>query len=389
MAYVKYSHPTTITNNTNNSNSSCPNSPGNHTSAIKKKKWLKSIYYNNVANIVCLFWFNDIDLLINLFNNSTTSTTALSHLSVPTSSFKQFVINIIDQTQFPPTSVSLALFYILRLKSTSQRSIIGCANSEFRIFSVALMLANKFLDDNTYTNKTWSEITKLPLNEITKMEVEFLTNIRYSLIPNQSEWSRWQLNLKVWLNIHARHTTNSHNFYNNRIIVGDNKTSTKKRSLESTDSPHKTKKITLTNTIYSNLPTAASAAATYSSSYPSPYSGSPYSPYAPMYPVTTLVQPNLELQLQQHHQLSQPPIQQQPQIYYHVLKKKKNPSPQIGILPNYPLNNIIHYTNQFELMHYMPTTAIKQNQIYYSPYQPLPPTITTTIPTFYSSPPFL
>ena len=29
-----------------------------------------------------------------------------------------------------------------------------------------MMLANKYLDDNTYTSKTWSSMTGIPLNEM-------------------------------------------------------------------------------------------------------------------------------------------------------------------------------------------------------------------------------
>lgn len=219
----------------------------------------KSIYFNNVANIVCLFWFNDIDLLdsalysagqlstyafrigsssssssilqfksisppqthlcpltpgatpnhtpghtppVSRANIATAPTRRFSSLSTPSASFKQFVISVITQTQLPPTDVSLALLYIFRLKHRSLVAIQASANSEYRVFSVALILANKFLDDNTYTNKTWSEITHLPLREISQMEIEFLDNMNHSLLVSQQEWAAWQGQLKTWLNIY-------------------------------------------------------------------------------------------------------------------------------------------------------------------------------------------
>lgn len=263
----------------------------------------KSIYFNNVANIVCLFWFNEIEVLdsaleiaentcaypfriastngtssgivppsrshlspssfsslhqsngsfvltpgtspnhtpghtppgvranvaINNFYNNYRSQTCgysdcyvkpdqqinmnnggacnvkpqiFSSYSVPTTSFKQFVFSVITETQLPPTAVSLALLYILRLKHRSPIAIHASPNSEYRVFCVALILANKFLDDNTYTNKTWSEITHLALREISQMEIEFLINMNHSLAVSQNEWVSWQSQLKSWLNIY-------------------------------------------------------------------------------------------------------------------------------------------------------------------------------------------
>lgn len=126
----------------------------------------------------------------------------LSSYSVAGSRFKRFVACVINQTQMPPVAVSLALLYILRLKSLSKTGIVGSANSEYRVFSVALILANKFLDDNTYTNKTWADVTKLPLRELSAMEIEFLSGMKYRLGVDPDEWSRWQQELKLWLNIH-------------------------------------------------------------------------------------------------------------------------------------------------------------------------------------------
>lgn len=43
------------------------------------------------------------------------------------------------------------------------------------------MLANKILDDHTYTNKTWSEVSGLPLNVLNGAEEEFLQGLEFDL----------------------------------------------------------------------------------------------------------------------------------------------------------------------------------------------------------------
>lgn len=47
------------------------------------------------------------------------------------------------------------------------------------------------LDDNTYTNKTWAEVSGIAVSEIHVMEVEFLSNMRYNLYASKEEWEEW------------------------------------------------------------------------------------------------------------------------------------------------------------------------------------------------------
>jgi len=55
------------------------------------------------------------------------------------------------------------------------------------------------LDDNTYTNKTWAEVSGITVKEIHVMEVEFLSNMRYSLLVSKGEWEGWLVKLsKFW-----------------------------------------------------------------------------------------------------------------------------------------------------------------------------------------------
>jgi hypothetical protein len=56
------------------------------------------------------------------------------------------------------------------------------------------------LDDNTYTNKTWAEVSGISVTEIHVMEVEFLSNMRYSLLASKDQWQEWQKKLaQFWI----------------------------------------------------------------------------------------------------------------------------------------------------------------------------------------------
>lgn len=54
------------------------------------------------------------------------------------------------------------------------------------------------LDDNTYTNKTWAEVSGISVQEIHIMEVEFLSNVRYNLFASEAEWARWHKKLGIF-----------------------------------------------------------------------------------------------------------------------------------------------------------------------------------------------
>ncbi|RKF54353.1 putative cyclin-like protein [Golovinomyces cichoracearum] len=148
------------------------------------------------AQITCLFWFESMDTLLEAEGISPTSTTrSLRPEAIPCSAFKKWVSTILSTTQVTDKVAILALLFIYRLKKYNS-SVKGRSGSEYRLFTVALMLGNKFLDDNTYTNNTWAEVSGISVQEIHVMEVEFLSNMRYSLVASKEQWEEWHQKLK-------------------------------------------------------------------------------------------------------------------------------------------------------------------------------------------------
>jgi len=151
-----------------------------------------------VADMTALFWFEPIQLLEAAENIRTiprgTPIPRLSESGRASHNFKKYVQTVLSTTQVTQNVVLLALLFIYRLKRTNP-SVDGRQGSEFRLFTVALMLGNKFLDDNTYTNKTWADVSLISVSEIHIMEVEFLSNMRYSLLVSKEQWEDWLLRL--------------------------------------------------------------------------------------------------------------------------------------------------------------------------------------------------
>ncbi|KAL7957233.1 hypothetical protein V8C34DRAFT_315047 [Trichoderma compactum] len=145
------------------------------------------------AQMTCLFWFESIDHLKKaetIRSRPNMLTTRLAQLAKPNEQFRKWVFNVLSTTQVTQNVILLALLFIYRLKLSTPQ-IKGREGSEYRLLTVALMLGNKFLDDNTYTNKTWAEVSCFSVGEIHVMEVEFLSNMRYNLLASKDEWEDW------------------------------------------------------------------------------------------------------------------------------------------------------------------------------------------------------
>ncbi|KAK5122066.1 hypothetical protein LTR85_004312 [Meristemomyces frigidus] len=145
------------------------------------------------AQITCLFWFESADIL-KLVEDSHIPAFPPRQLVVdakPTTGFRKWVTTILSTTLVAQNVVLLALLFIYRLKKLNP-TVRGKPGSEYRLLTVALMLGNKFLDDNTYTNKTWAEVSGIVVGEVHIMEVEFLSNMKYCLFTSAEDWAKWQ-----------------------------------------------------------------------------------------------------------------------------------------------------------------------------------------------------
>ena len=148
------------------------------------------------AEISCLFWFETAETLQyaeNLPINASAER-GMHPDATPSIGFRKWVTTILSTTQVGKNVILLALMFIYRLKKFNP-SVSGKRGSEFRLLTIALMLGNKFLDDNTYTNKTWAEVSGISVQEIHIMEVEFLSNMRYELYVSEQEWQAWKATL--------------------------------------------------------------------------------------------------------------------------------------------------------------------------------------------------
>ncbi|CAO1612808.1 unnamed protein product [Parajaminaea phylloscopi] len=114
--------------------------------------------------------------------------------------FRRFAHQVLAQTLLSPTAFLLALLYSLRVPyfavdedgNVDPEAIEVFATppsaAPFKLFTLGLMIANKHLDDNTFLNKTWNEVTGIPLPELNRIEQYFLTKCNYEVAVPHSVW---------------------------------------------------------------------------------------------------------------------------------------------------------------------------------------------------------
>ncbi|CAI5755777.1 unnamed protein product [Candida verbasci] len=101
------------------------------------------------------------------------------------SNISRSISAILYATRLPTSSIIIALEYLNQRFSKHNTYLKNEQIFEFIV--IALILANKFNDDNTFTNKSWSGACHLDLLLINQLEREWLEEIKFSLSTTQFE----------------------------------------------------------------------------------------------------------------------------------------------------------------------------------------------------------
>ena len=114
----------------------------------------------------------DIDLSQSVRPGTTVST-----------SFRTFVSQILSATRLPSSTILCALNYLAaRMTMLSERGFSPSSSTKlYYMLTAALMIASKFLDDNTFQNRSWSDVSHIAVAELNKHEMEWLMDIGWNL----------------------------------------------------------------------------------------------------------------------------------------------------------------------------------------------------------------
>ncbi|KAF1842588.1 uncharacterized protein K460DRAFT_293857 [Cucurbitaria berberidis CBS 394.84] len=118
---------------------------------------------------------------------------------MPTS-FRKWVHQVLCATRLPSATILLSMFYL----SSRMPMLIAEPKTDthlFRLLTIALVLGSKFLDDNTFINRSWSEVSGIRVDELNRLEMEWLNAIDYKLHRDPTEqqgWTSWSEHWKVY-----------------------------------------------------------------------------------------------------------------------------------------------------------------------------------------------
>lgn len=123
--------------------------------------------------------------------------------STVTAAFRKFVSQILTSTRLPSTTILLGMNYLTKrvniLRQTGSFKVTE--GQVWRMLTVSLLLGSKFLDDNTFQNRSWSEVSGIAVQELNVMENEWLRHIDWSLYVNldtSGDYKAWLESWKDW-----------------------------------------------------------------------------------------------------------------------------------------------------------------------------------------------
>ncbi|KAJ9118710.1 hypothetical protein QFC22_003930 [Naganishia vaughanmartiniae] len=116
----------------------------------------------------------------------------------PEPAFRDYLQRLVTTTAVSQSVVVVALFYLYKARARLQPQLIISDIVDKRygysICAASLMLANKFLDDNTYTSRTWATLSGYTLWEINDCERGLLSALDFQLnisLPEYNDWWRF------------------------------------------------------------------------------------------------------------------------------------------------------------------------------------------------------
>jgi hypothetical protein len=107
-----------------------------------------------------------------------------------TSLFEKYISTVLQCSTNNVTApvILTSLLYISRYRQKQQ---FIPQESEYKLWIVALMLADVELNDAAYAVKSWSQVSLLPIQELIHLRRVFLETIQYDLHVTEIQYSNW------------------------------------------------------------------------------------------------------------------------------------------------------------------------------------------------------
>lgn len=150
---------------------------------------------------VCAVLDYDLDLMIDYVAEMAQRLLPTANLTFP--SLRKFVSGLLSSTRLPSTTILLGMHYLAKRANmrSAAGSLVNTERDVWRMLTVGLLLGSKFLDDNTFQNRSWSEVSGLLVTELNSLEAEWLLLMNYCLYVNldkNPDYQAWIANWELW-----------------------------------------------------------------------------------------------------------------------------------------------------------------------------------------------
>ncbi|CCF60582.1 hypothetical protein KAFR_0K02280 [Kazachstania africana CBS 2517] len=105
---------------------------------------------------------------------------------------RTFITEVLKRSKSNKHVAVLASFYFQKLHGLNSKDIPEFAKCPKRIFLVCLILAHKFSNDVTFSNKSWSLISGLKSKDLSVMERFCLNQLNYDLFIKPTVLTDWE-----------------------------------------------------------------------------------------------------------------------------------------------------------------------------------------------------
>ena len=97
--------------------------------------------------------------------------------------FRKWVLHVLNATRLPSATILTSLHYLsLRVHNLSANGHFAPSEATlYQLLTVALILGSKFLDDNTFQNKSWAEVSQIKVTDLNRDEREWLAAFDHRL----------------------------------------------------------------------------------------------------------------------------------------------------------------------------------------------------------------
>jgi hypothetical protein len=125
---------------------------------------------------------------------------------LPSTDFKQWVHSMLSATRLPSTTIALGLHYLsIRMGMLPQGGQHRINREKmYTMITIGLTLGSKFLDDNTFINRSWSDVSGIEVAQLNKEELDWLISMNWELHRSPHEEHGLGYWLTQWKNYESR-----------------------------------------------------------------------------------------------------------------------------------------------------------------------------------------